>query len=464
RLCHWVLLKLLNCFFLNLQLHQGQVEMVLKATKMADVPLVFLSTHKSQLDGLLLSFLLFSQGLGVPRVMVGNQLCSPRLRALLSHLGGIFLPLRMEQRPSEQDEELLRAVLATYIEELLRSHQPLLIFLEEPPIPMCLSASAREWLTLVSRAVQDGSVPDVLLVPSPTSSWSPSASPTTCSPVVCTSKECLGSCLWAACRALRQNFGCARVDFGQPFSFQEFAAKNFIRKSCSEEPPEELMLLPTILGTCLEGKKGEIWSPGTTTTTNVEAEEEMLVTKLGLHCLSEFIPNHLFILLFLQGVFFSRLMLDFSWLLEEILLRRHDVCFSGQLRVLVQHSVTLLKSHLTFYSVTNIGDILVVPKDSAEALRELNHYSAAILPVFASEAVGACAIHALLVEVLPFLRESVRPSDIVLSQDELHRKILELLRLLPPNLLGFQPCQPLDCRSQDIMDKLLQCGLLEYEE
>lgn len=44
------------------------------------VPLVFLSTHKSQLDGLLLSFLLFSQGLGVPRVTVGNLTCSPRLR------------------------------------------------------------------------------------------------------------------------------------------------------------------------------------------------------------------------------------------------------------------------------------------------------------------------------------------------------------------------------------------------
>lgn len=44
------------------------------------VPLVFLSTHKSQVDGLLLSFLLFSQGLGVPRVTVGNLTCSPRLR------------------------------------------------------------------------------------------------------------------------------------------------------------------------------------------------------------------------------------------------------------------------------------------------------------------------------------------------------------------------------------------------
>lgn len=111
RLCNWFLLKLLNRLFLGVQLHRGQLEMVLRAARTVwsprrrrrrsrpcawpparqalsrgrlplqpDVPLVFLSTHKSQLDGLLLSFLLFSQGLGVPRVTVGGQVCSPRLR------------------------------------------------------------------------------------------------------------------------------------------------------------------------------------------------------------------------------------------------------------------------------------------------------------------------------------------------------------------------------------------------
>ncbi|NXT92411.1 GPAT2 acyltransferase, partial [Anhinga rufa] len=165
RLCNWALLKLLNHLFFNVQLHQGQLEMVLKAARTPDVPLVFLSTHKSQLDGLLLSFLLFSQGLGVPRVTVGSQLCSPRLRALLSRLGGIFLPSRMEQMPSDRDEELPGAVLATYIEEVLRSRQPLVIFLGEPSVTQCLSAPAREWLALVYQAMRDGAVHDVVLVP-----------------------------------------------------------------------------------------------------------------------------------------------------------------------------------------------------------------------------------------------------------------------------------------------------------
>lgn len=110
------------------------------------------------------------------------------------------------------------------------------------------------------------------------------------------------------------------------------------------------------------------------------------------------------ILLFLQGVFLSQLMLDFSWLLEETLLRQHDVGFSGQLRALVQHSLVLLRAHLTLYRPSPIGDILVVPKASAEALRELGHYSAAILPVFTSEVVGGEE---------PSLGQSVTPGESV---------------------------------------------------
>lgn len=48
---------------------------------------------------------------------------------------------------------------------MLRSRQPLLIFLEEPCAPRRLSAAAHEWLAPVYRAVRDGAVPDVLLVP-----------------------------------------------------------------------------------------------------------------------------------------------------------------------------------------------------------------------------------------------------------------------------------------------------------
>ena len=43
-------------------------------------PLVFLSTHKSVLDGILLPFVLLSQGVGVLRVAWAPRTCSPLLR------------------------------------------------------------------------------------------------------------------------------------------------------------------------------------------------------------------------------------------------------------------------------------------------------------------------------------------------------------------------------------------------
>lgn len=92
--------------------------------------------------------------------------------------------------------------------------------------------------------------------------------------------------------------------------------------------------------------------------------------------------------LFLQCVRLSQLMADFAWLLEETLLRQHDVSFSGQLHDLVLHSLALLRAHLTLYHLAPLGDVMVVVKDSAETQQELSRHSAQLVPVFASEAVG----------------------------------------------------------------------------
>uniref|UniRef100_A0A670IRF1 Glycerol-3-phosphate acyltransferase 2, mitochondrial n=1 Tax=Podarcis muralis TaxID=64176 RepID=A0A670IRF1_PODMU len=74
-----------------------------------DVPVVFLSTHKSQLDRLLLQLLLISQGLGTPRPCS----CSSLYRTLLALLGGVFLPQGVEQARDSEQGVLSRAVLAS---------------------------------------------------------------------------------------------------------------------------------------------------------------------------------------------------------------------------------------------------------------------------------------------------------------------------------------------------------------
>nr|XP_042715226.1 glycerol-3-phosphate acyltransferase 2, mitochondrial isoform X2 [Chrysemys picta bellii] len=475
RLCSWALLRLLNRVFLNLLLHKGQLEMVRRAAQMPDIPLVFLSTHKSWLDGLLLPFLLFSQGLGVPRVTWEYQAFTPSLRALLSRLGGVFLPPGVEHAPDGERGVLSRAILTSYVEELLKSRQHLVIFLEEPVSGESrLSAPGGEWLALVLSAVHARAVPDVMLVPVGIAyDVAPSAS----RGGLLGSAQPLGlwSCLLAVRRALGQEFGCVRMDFAQPFSLQEYTANSLFRQSCSRKSLEEL-LLPVILGKSpdlLDWEKSEEWYPGLGAAAELKADERMLVGRLGLHSLSAgvscsavmavAIMSALLLHKHREGVFLSRLMSDFSWLVEETLLRNRDVGFSGRLRDLVLHALSLLRGCVSLHRLSH-GDVLVAPRETEAAVRELSWHSTALLPVFMCEAVGACAINALLVEMLPFLSPAELPAAVVLSQEELRRKTLALLQLLPRDILLLQPCQSVSCYSQEVLDKLIQCGLLVAEE
>ncbi|XP_053856477.1 glycerol-3-phosphate acyltransferase 2, mitochondrial [Vidua macroura] len=458
RLCHWLLPKLLTRLFLGVQLHRGQLEMVLRAARTPEVPMVFLCSHQSQVDGPLLSFILLSQGIGLPRVTVGAK-TSPRLRSLLQRLGGIFLPSGMAPTWSDPDEGLPGAVLDAYVQEVLRSRQPLVLFLEEPLASLRLADPARRWLLRLLRALRDGAVPDVLLVPvgiaydvAPGRVEQDGAHPQPLG---------IGSCLQAAFQALRcRHRGCAQVDFSQPFSLREFVDNNLVGPVLAANHPEQL-LLPTILGRSLL----DVGNVGTSSP-NLGTEEEILVTALGLHALSDSsacsaitavgITAALLLHRHQEVVLLPQLMWDFSELLEQLLLRGRAVGFSGQLRALVGHSLRLLQPPL------RPPRALGPPEASARA--RLGQLAAGIRHHLAGEAVGASAIRALLLEALPILGPPSSLTRIVLSRDELLHKILELLQLLPPTLLGLQPCQPPDCHSLDILDKLILGGLLEEEE
>ncbi|XP_077161112.1 glycerol-3-phosphate acyltransferase 2, mitochondrial isoform X2 [Paroedura picta] len=475
RVCSWALLKLLNQMFLNVILHKGQLEMVHRAAKTADVPVVFLSCHKSELDGLLLPLLLVSQGLSMPRVSWEYKPYTSKHRALLTRLGGMFLPPAVEQVSDSQMGVLSRAVLASYLDELLLSKRRLLIFLEEPfsGVPQ-LSASGREWLALVFSALQMGTVPDVLMVPV---GLSYDVAPTwihrgQVSPI----QPCsLWRLFWTICQAACQGLGCARVDFAQPFSLQEYIANSSFRQSSSGKHLEEL-LLPEIFGKCpmiLDCEKLEYRSPNSYGAVALNMKQQTLVDNFSLHSLSIAvscsaimavgITSALLLHKHWEGVFLSQLMQDFVWLTEEILLRNYDVGFSGQVRHVVLHALFLLQPCISFHRLS-LGDVLVAPRRTEAAVTELSRHSATLLPVFIQEAVGACAVNALLVELLPYLGSPEQLRDAVFVQDELYYKTALLVQLLPRDVVLRQPCQSMYDYCRVAVDKLIQDGLLVAEE
>ncbi|XP_059747282.1 glycerol-3-phosphate acyltransferase 2, mitochondrial isoform X4 [Bos taurus] len=436
RLFSWALLRFLNCLFLNVQLYRGQMKMVQKASQ-AGSPLVFLSTHKSVLDGILLPFVLLSQGVGVLRVAWDPRTCSPLLRALLKKLGGLFLPPEANLSPDSPEGVLARAVVHATVEQLLASRQPLLIFLEEPPGVRGprLSALGLSWLGLVVQGVQAGIVPDTLLVPvAVTYDLVPEAPHDTCHEYIIDARSCWGS---------RQTL--------------------------------EQLLQPIVLGQCTavpDTEKEQEWTPVTGPLLALREEDQLLVRRLSWHVLNASVASSAVmstaimatLLLFKhqKGVFLSQLLGEFSWLTEETLLRGFDVGFSGQLRCLVQHTLSLLRPHVALLRIQQ-GDLLVVPRPGP-GLTSLARLSAELLPTFLSEAVGACAVRGLLAGRVPPEGPWELQGVELLSQKELYCQILLLLHLLPQDLLLLQPCQSCYCYCQEVLDRLIQCGLLVAEE
>uniref|UniRef100_A0A8D1QBS0 Glycerol-3-phosphate acyltransferase 2, mitochondrial n=1 Tax=Sus scrofa TaxID=9823 RepID=A0A8D1QBS0_PIG len=399
RLFSWALLRFLNCLFLNVQLHKGQMKMVHKAAQ-AGSPLVLLSTHKSLLDGILLPFVLLSQGLGVLRVAWDPRIFSPILRALLKKLGGLFLPPEANLSPDSSEGFLARAVF----------HEAL------APLGLWTGALA------ALRSLRG----------------------------------------WGRGRRV-----CAHVHLAQPFSLQEYTIN---ARSCwdSRQTLEQL-LQPIVLGQCTvvpDMEKEQEWTPVTGPLLALKEEDQLLVRRLSRHILNASVASSAVMSTAIMATLLlfrhRKLLGEFSWLTEETLLRGFDVGFSGQLRCLVQHTLSLLRAHVALLRVHQ-GDLLVVPRPGP-GLVHLARLSSELLPAFLSEAVGACAVRGLLAGRVPPEGPWELQGIELLSQNDLYRQILLLLHLLPRDLLLLQPCQSSYCYCQEVLDRLIQCGLLVAEE
>lgn len=86
--------------------------------------LVYLPCHRSHIDYLLLSYLLFRRGLAIPRIAAGENLNLPLAGALLRRCGAVFMPR------SFRSDSLRGAVFSEYLGQLHRRGQCVEFFLE----------------------------------------------------------------------------------------------------------------------------------------------------------------------------------------------------------------------------------------------------------------------------------------------------------------------------------------------
>ncbi|XP_068955057.1 glycerol-3-phosphate acyltransferase 1, mitochondrial [Petaurus breviceps papuanus] len=475
RLTGWVLLKLFNSFFWSVQIHKGQLEMVKAATEM-NLPLIFLPVHKSHIDYLLLTFILFCHNIKAPYIAAGNNLNIPIFSTLIRKLGGFFIRRRLDETSDGRKDTLYRALLHGHIVELLRQQQFLEIFLEGTRSRSGRTSHARAGLlSVVVDTLSSNTIPDILIIPVGISyeriieghyNGEQLGKPK--------KNESLWSVARGVCRMLRKNFGCVRVDFAQPFSLKEYL------ESQSQKPMPaplslEQALLPAILpsrpndAAAAEGREATV---NESRNVNDEPFRRKLIANLAEHIMftanksCAVMSTHIVACLLLyrhrQGIDLSTLVEDFFIMKEEVLARDFDLGFSGNSEDVVMHAIQLLGNCVTITNTSRNDEFFITPSTTIPSVFELNFYSNGVLHVFIMEAIMACSLYAILNKRCSGGTGGLSPS--MVSQEQLVRKAAGLCYLLSNEGTILLPCQTFYQICHEAVGRFIQYGILVVAE
>ncbi|KAM4704019.1 glycerol-3-phosphate acyltransferase 1, mitochondrial [Rhinophrynus dorsalis] len=475
RLTGWVLLKLFNSFFWNIQIHKGQLEMVKKAATEMNVPLVFLPVHKSHIDYLLLTFILFCHNIKAPHIAAGNNLNIPIFSTLIHMLGGFFIRRKLDETPDGRKDILYRSLLYGYIEELLHQKQFLEIFLEGTRSRSGKTSSGRAGLlSVIVDTLTTSSIPDVFIIPIGIS-YDRIIEGHYNSEQLGKPKrdESVWSIARGVFRMLRKNYGCVRVDFAQPFSLKEYIENQRLKPSPAPLSLERA-LLPTILSTKPNDSVNENEEENHPDSRNLvgDAFRRQMITNLANHVLftadkccavmSTHIVSCLLLYRYRQGVSLSLLVEDFFSMKEEVLARDFDLGFSGSSEDVVMHAIHLLGNSVNITHTSRSNEFFIAPNTEIPAVFELNFYSNGVLHVYVAEAIIACGLH---VELNRRSSEgSPGDSDGAVSQERLIRTAASLCYLLSNEGLIALPCQMYYQVCHEAVQRLITYGILLVAE
>ncbi|TRY55488.1 hypothetical protein DNTS_027875 [Danionella cerebrum] len=431
------------------------VEIILKA------PLVYVCFRQSSFDSALICLNLFCNNLRVPYTIYPAHIQQTWLRSILQRLGVIILP---EGTGLEQDPEmdsLYSSVMTSFIGELLREGADLCIGISGA------RGDGGQWLARVHQAISDGLLPDVCIVPVGISY--------DCLPWHFTHSQAgVLSALRLALFLLKGDHrGSVRIHFAQAFSLKEMCESGKCRVD-GGRPLQELLMNAIIHDRMdsIYSQKDVSWLLPEAIMPELTRAHRQQSIALTLHLLysstrsmavmSTSLVSCVLLHKHRKGVRVSVLCRDVCWLLEEVLFRNTDVGFGGPLVVLVHHALTLLHPYLVLAAAPPTMEPIIAPRSDPESLLTLSQQCSLITHIFIHEAVGACAVSALLSEAVGCGGGVALEFDVLLGQDELTEKSLQLIHLLAPGYIP--PCQNAHSFALDILDSLVRCGVLVMEE
>lgn len=165
KICGYLLFKLFRHLMTRLLVSPQQIKRLVEAEK-TGTPLVYLPLHRSHLDYLLITWTAWHFGLRLPHIASGDNLNLSGLGWLLRSTGAFFIRRRINVHDDRGKDVSYRAVLHSYIEQLLKKGLSIELFLEgtrcrfgKPQLPK------HGLISNVIQAVQQKTIPDCYLVP-----------------------------------------------------------------------------------------------------------------------------------------------------------------------------------------------------------------------------------------------------------------------------------------------------------
>jgi len=480
RFASWIIGKTLGRIYSSILVRQSQLEHIRKA-RQSGHPIIYLPIHRSHVDYVLVSWALVACDIRSPLVAAGDNLNIPVFHLMMRSVGGFFIKRKLDRKEGLRDN-LYRAILQSYMEKSIVQNNDLEFFIEGGRTRSGKPCNPKGGLlsiavdTLISKKVSD-----ILIVPV-NFSYEKLLEGNYIReqlgrPKI---KESFVSAALGLWNSVQTKFGNARVDFGRPFSVKEFISSYNSWKS-----PSPLQQLYSSDSCCSDTDMGNNYS--TIVRDSKCSENDLIIddhrdfiNNLAQHVIYDGIKGLCisstniiaFLLLnkFREGVSYKILTEEMEILKSEIIARNHDVGFSGDMKDVVKHGLTILGPKLvTRELVRKINpengkrstEIILKPITTIPYVLDLAYYSTCLLPIYCMESVIATSI---LILKRRELRESISEHSAVctITDLELLTTCIELCGLLQYEFIFQPPCQTLEYAIRKSMEDLKSQGLLRF--
>ncbi|XP_071168182.1 glycerol-3-phosphate acyltransferase 1, mitochondrial-like isoform X2 [Mytilus edulis] len=480
----WLLLKFLSVMLNGVHVHKNQMVVIKKASERG-IPMIYLPLHLSHLDYILVTFILWNYDIKAPFVAAGDNLNIPVFNLILRGLGGFFIRRKLDKVAGQKDT-IYRAVLHTYMQEILKSGEDLEFFIEGGR-----TRSGRAYhpkgglLSVVMDTLNDGLIEDAYMVPI-SINYEKILDGNYCNEEMGLPKkrETFWGVVKGVVKVLSGNYGSVRVDFSHPFSLKEYIQRNASTSMMSDDDLPDTPS-PTGIGNAADtplpmdtSNAGDVPSPTNISkagscsslygTDIVIEDQRQSIEGVAEHVLYYSVQSQslmctnlvAFLLLtkYREGTTVKQLIRDIDWLKGELRFRKRDVGFVGETSEVLEYAMELLTENL----VIKVGDNNIKPCTELPQIFELSYYANPVLSVFLLESVLACSV--IFHCDIDMSSVTKQKKDVTANREDILTTAQSLCKLLKYDFIFCPPCKRLEEELADALDELVTSEILRVQE